>query len=333
MNVAVSRAPLLSADERLRLLKRHGSFALAYSVAFQPGLKHFGDERGFLSYCMVGRTAFVLADPLAPPDRHGDLIDAFVSKKGDVTFWQISYETAKLLHERRFSVNALGVESIVDLTSYDLSGPRRRSFRTAVNRMKRSGHRVVEGPLDAFDPLAVRAVSEGWRRTRTTRRHEMGFLVRPVVLDDEVGVRKFFLLDPNEKPVGFAFFDPIHEGGRLTGYLSATRRWLPDGDPLSAYALMHHAIGQFRREGLCELHLGLMPFHRIDDKGFDRDWLTRRAFRLLYENPILNRLIYPAKSLARHKESYGGQLRQTYCAQNTRPSLPRLLKLIRACRV
>ena len=332
MDLAVSSPPL-SESSRLDLLERHGSFALAYSVAFQPGLSHFGDSRGFLSYRMVGGTAFVLADPLADPADRGTLIDSFIAEKGDVTFWQVSREMAELLDSRGFAVNALGVESIVDLPAFGFGGPRRRSFRTAANRMARNGHKVVERPPEEFDAAEIAAISQSWRRTRTTGRHEMGFLVRPAVLRHEAGVRKFFLVDRDERPLGFAFFDPIHENGRLIGYLSATRRWPPGGDPLTAYALVGHALETFKREGLSEFHLGLIPFHRIKDDEFDRDWLTRRAFRLVYENPLLNRMIYPAKSLARHKESYDGRLRQTYCAQKPGFSLLRLLKLIRACRV
>ncbi len=323
----------ISGRQRQALLERHGRFALAYSVAHQPDLRHFGDADGFLSYCMVGSTAFVLADPLAPPARHGSLIDAFVAEKGDVTFWQVSRETAAVLAGRGFAINALGIESVVDLGLFNFSGPRRRSFRTAANRFRRTGHRVVERPLGEFDPAALRGISEGWRRTRTTRRHEMRFLVRPAVLSDEPGVRKFFIVDAQDQPVAFAFFDPVHEDGRLAGYLSATRRWLPDADPLSAYFLVHEAVERFREERVERLYLGLMPFHRIEDDEFERDWLTRRVFRLVYTNRLANWLIYPSQTLARHKESYDGTTRQTYCAQNTRPSLPRLLKLLRACRV
>ena len=221
----------------------------------------------------------------------------------------------------------------MDLDAFDFSGPRRRSFRTATRRLERTGHRVVEKSLADLDAARIRSISEGWRRTRTTRRHEMRFLVRPVVLADEPGVRKFFIVDCEGNPVAFAFFDPLYEDGRVTGYLSATRRWLPDGDPLSAYFMVRRAVERFREEGIGQLHLGLMPFHRIEDDEFTKDWLTRRVFRLIYTNRLANRLIYPSQTLARHKESYGGATRQTYCAQNTPPSLPRLLKLLRACRI
>lgn len=323
----------ITASARRALLEAHGDFALAYSVAFQPGLQYFGDEDGILSYRMVGRTAFVLADPLAPAERRAGLIDAFIAEKHDVTFWQVSHGMAELLSERGFFVNELGLESSIDLSNYDFSGPERRNFRTAANRFSRSGHRVAEIPMAKLDPVLMEAISEGWRHTRTTKRRELRFLVRPVVLSDEPGVRKFILLDAQDKPVAFAFFDPLYRDGRPVGYLSATRRWLPEADGLSAYFLVRSAIERFQAERVERLYFGLMPFHRIQDKEFTKDWLTRRAFRFIYTNPIAQRLVYPAPKLARHKESYGGQARQTYCALNTPPSLPRLLKLLRACRI
>jgi hypothetical protein len=42
---------------RIALLRQHGTSSQAYSATFQAGLEHFGDERGFLAYKRVGRTA------------------------------------------------------------------------------------------------------------------------------------------------------------------------------------------------------------------------------------------------------------------------------------
>jgi len=324
---------LLTDNQRHALLHRHGNFVLAYSVAHQPGLRYFGNEHGLIAYRMVGRTAYALADPLAPRAFWPELLDAFVAAKQDVTFWQVSRPMAELLSSKGFFVNALGIESLIDLKTYDFSGPSRRSFRTATNRFTRMGHRVAEVPLATLDPDRIDAISLGWRRTRTTKRRELSFLVRPIQLRDEPDVRKFFIFDPDNRPVAFAFFDPLYENGELIGYLSATRRWLPDTDPLAAYFLVRRAVETFQAEGVAKLYLGLMPFHKIEDREFQKDWLTRRAFRFIYTNSVAQKLVYPTQSLARHKESYGGEERETWCAMSTQPSLPRLLKLIRACRI
>ena len=320
-------------DIRYKLLEQHGGFALAYSVALQPELSHFGDERGFLSYCKVGNTAFVLADPIADRARHEELIDAFVAAHPDAVFCQASQKTAEILSRRSFWVNQFGCETIIDLDTYSFDGPKRRSFRTASNRFSAGGYQVRDMSSGDLDPADVRAISDRWRRTKVTKQRELHFLVRPVVFSDEPGVRKFFLLNRDGEPEGFAFFDPVFEKGRITGYLSTTRRSLPTTDPLASYVMVRTAIETFQREGVATLNLGLSPFHHIEDKVFQRNWLARRAFRFMYRNSLANRFVYPVQNLAKHKASYGGVESQTFYAFNTLPSMPRLLKLIRACRI
>ncbi|MBP0440779.1 DUF2156 domain-containing protein [Tianweitania sediminis] len=318
---------------RHALLQRHGSFPIAYSAAFQQDLLRFGDERGFLAYTVVGGTAFVLADPIAPPEHRADLIDAFLARHKDVSFWQISRATAALLNERGFFVNALGTETVVDLQRFTFAGPARRSFRTAVNRFASSGHVVREVVIDSTVSEQLQAISEGWRKSKATKNRELRFLVRPVVLADEPGVRKFVLFNAAGDAEGFAFFDPIFEDSKAVGYLSATRRWLPGTDPLAGYLLMRAAIETFQDEGVRDLHLGLSPFHKIEDKEFNKNWVTRRAFRFFYTNELTNRWFYPVRSLSQHKDIYGGEQRLVYVAFNRLPALLRLVKLLRACRI
>lgn len=323
----------IAIEDRQALMRQYGDFVLAYSVATQPGLSRFGDRDGFIAYRMVGGTALALADPLAPPELQDSLLDAFIAEKRDVCFWQASRRLAERLAKRGFFVNDMGRETILDLTSFDFSGPARRSYRTAFNRLASRGGSVREASVAEFDSAAVARVSAGWRGTRTTKRRELEFLVRPVTLADEPGVRKFFALDREGNPEGLAFFDPVHEGGRIIGYLSATRRWLPSADPLTAYALVRAAVEQFKAEGVPALYLGLSPFDIDADRDFTKNWLARRTFRFAFTNGVINKFIYPFQTLAAHKASFGGTARPTYYAFNTLPSLPRILKLVRACRV
>ncbi len=327
-----SPAPLPE-QVRRRLLERHGGFAIAYSAALQPDMNYFGNDDGFLSYKLVGGTAFALADPIAPFDQWEGLIDAFVSQMKDVGFWQASRRTAEILARRGFFVNEFGCVTTLDLRDFSFAGTKRRSFRTAKNRMTAKGLRVVERPVRDFAAADILAISDGWRKTKVNRRRELKFLVRPVVLADEPGVRKFFLVDAAGRPLAFAFFDPIYADGAIAGYLSTTRRWLPEADPLAAHALVGAAIAVFQQEGVPCLHLGLSPFHRIRDGDLGKNWLAKRVFRLLYTSRLANRFVYPVQTLARHKDSYGGKAEQTYYAFNTLPALPRLLKLVWALRI
>lgn len=317
--------------ERSDVASEFGNFALAYSVANQPGLSHFGNDQGFLSYRRVGKTACVLADPLAPENLWEGLIDSFLAVHRRANFWQVSDRMAKILSSRGFAVNEFGMESWLDLNSYNFSGPKRRSFRTAENRFESTGHRVVELPLEELDPERITEISLSWRKTKTNSHRELGFLIRPVQLIDEPGVRKFFLIDSTGAPVAFAFFDPIQAGGQVVGYLSTTRRWRTDVDPLASYFLVRRAIEAFQAEGRTSLHLGLMPLHGITYRAESSDWMMHKAYSIFHNSAWAQRTFYSSQSLSKHKESYGGETRPTYCASNGRFPLLAPLMLIRAC--
>jgi len=114
----------------------------------------------------------------------------------------------------------------------------------------------------------VAAVSERWRKTRTYKSREVCFLNRPIVLSDEVDVRKFFAFDRHGELVAFSFFDPVYQDGRVTSYVAAFKRRLPETDPLMCSAIMQFAIDTFQQEKIKALYFGLSPLADIEDKRF-----------------------------------------------------------------
>lgn len=318
---------------RTALLRQYGNFALAFSAVHQPGLCYFGDERGFLAYVMIGGSALVLTNPLAPHHTWDDLIEGLVSEKGDVSFWQVSRDVADRLAAHGFRVNEMGTESRLDLDTYTFTGPKKRNFRTAANRMTAQGLKTIEAHADEIDIEQLNTVSEQWRRTRTVKKHELTFLIRPVVLADEKDVRKFFTLGPDGGPVAFASFDPVYEAGNLTGYLMASKRRLPSSDPLVGYDLVRCAVETFRGEGLKWLLLGLAPGDKVKDKAFKSDWTTSQCLHFLRENPVFHRFIYPIRGLIKHKASFLGETERSYCATNRWPGFWRFYRMGRACKI
>jgi lysylphosphatidylglycerol synthetase-like protein (DUF2156 family) len=334
----LANQPIPSAAQRLGALREHGSFALAYSAAFQPGLDYFSldsfhGDKGFIAYKQVGRTAFALSDPLAPADHHETLIRRFVEAKGDVCFWQVSRTVAEMLARIDFAVNAMGTETRLDLNGYDFCGPRKRNFRTALKRAAGRGDTIAECQVASLDRAELRGVSERWRQTRGVKNREMTFLTRPAVLDDEVDVRKFFSFGPQGDLQAFAFFDPIYDSGRIVGYLSSARRRLPEADDLTCYALLHHAIRTFQNEGKSILSLGLSPLSGIADDEMTANRLLNLALCTVYNSRLFNRLVYPLQGFAAHKGAFGGAVSQTYCALKRGRTLAQLIKMPRACNV
>src|ERR1700730_4828899 len=148
-------------DIRRSLLRQHGNFALAYSVTFQPGLEHFGDDGGFLSYKTVGNTALVLSNPVAAPAKRKALIKRFLEEKGDVCFWQISWSVAEILAGLGCSINEMGTESHINLANYNFAGPApaKRNLRRAYNRMLDCGYTTRECPTASLNLQELEAVS------------------------------------------------------------------------------------------------------------------------------------------------------------------------------
>jgi lysylphosphatidylglycerol synthetase-like protein (DUF2156 family) len=329
-------ASSVPAAVRIALLRQHGTSSQAYSATFQAGLEHFGDERGFLAYKRVGRTALVLSDPLAPPENIPGLISRFLQEHPDAGFWHLSHPVAQFLATRGFCVNAMGPEVWIDLPTYTFSGDKKKQLREAFNRMVKRGFVTHEGTLAEVGVDKIKAVSDAWRQTRTNRNGEVGFLNRPLVLAEEPDVRRFFTFDRDGKLVAFSFFDPIYEGGKLVGYGSQHNRHLPEADHMVNFAIKRVVIETFQREGLKVLHLGISPFADVlqdDEFKSSRSWMTARYFDFTYNSWLINRFIYPMKGIAVHRRFFRGVQQQTYYAFNRRPSLPRVFKLLRACNI
>ena len=323
----------LAPEIRRHLLRQNGSFTLAYSATYQPGLEHFGDERGFLAFKRVGGTALVLSDPVAPAAERAGLIDRFRAQYRDVCFWQVSRAVAELLAARGFLINEMGTETRLDLAAYSFDGKEKRNLRMATNRMQKRGYVTRECALDEVDPAEVQALSDAWRRTRSIKRREVVFLNRPFSLENEVDVRRFFTFDRDGRLVALGFFDPVYEAGEVIGYSTSFKRRLPEADLKAGHAITRVAIEKFQREGKRHLFLGLSPLADIADADFRCNRLVSLWFRFAYRNRAFNRWIYNLQGHAEHKRDFRGVTEQTYYASDKVLAIPRLLRLLWACRI
>ena len=320
-------------EARLHAFRQHVNFALAYSATFQPGLNYFGSEQGFLAYKQVGRTAFVLSNPVTPADRCEELIRSFLDHRSDVCFWQASRSVATILEKLGFYVNEMGTETRIELDGYGFAGPGKRNFRSAMNRAACCSYTIAERPVSSLDRNELQTVSERWRRTRGVKNREMTFLTRPAVLDDEIDVRKFFTFDRSGSLQAFAFFDPICVAGKVVGYLCSAKRRLPEADALVGYAMLYQAIRTFQDEGKATLSLGLSPLCGVEDNELPGNRLMSLAFHTVYHSRLFNDFVYPLKGFARHKGAFCGSAEQTYCALKRGRALSQLVKMPRACNV
>lgn len=320
-----------SLPARISLLRQHGNSTLAYSATFQKGLRHFGDERGFIAFKQVGGTALALSDPIAPRGEWPRLIEGFCAAHKDACFCQISRPAAEVLAQRRFFVNEMGVDTRLDLASYTFDGKEKRNLRMATNRMEKRGYVTRECALSEVDLREVWNLSEAWRDTRTIKRREVVFLNRPFDLGDEPDVRRFFTFDASGKLVALGFFDPLYENGEVIGYSTSFKRRLPEADLKAGQAITRLAIEQFQREGRKYVFLGLSPMADIADRDFRCNPMVAAWFRFAYRNRLFNRYLYNLQGHAEHKREFRGEALQTYFASDKILALPRLFMLMVAC--
>lgn len=321
----------VSYDLRQKLLQQHGNFSLAYSTAVQPLLRHFGDSDGYIAYRQRWGVTFALGDPLTHPAAFGEILDQFNNRFRKTVFCQISRPTAELLADRGFYINEFGVDTRLMLNEFSLAGKEKEWLRYAWNWVQRRGYQIIVADFDSVCAKEVEQVSEAWRRSRTVKRKEVRFLNRPILLADENGVRKFYLIDPQGKIAAYVFLDPLYQDGQITGYVTAFKRRHPDATQYSEQAIMKAIIEKLKSEGVPELRLGLSPCAWIADQDFSSSWFNRKLFRSVFESRLVNRWSYNIAGHAHYKRRFRGIEEQTYFASRSKYSLLELSALVGLC--
>ena len=246
-----------------RDLLRHGHGALAYSRVADPEVLAFESPYGTVLYGKVdtpfGERTLVAGDPLAAPGALPHAIRAFLRRHRGASFFQITRPTADALRRFGYRATHLGLEMRVPLRIWSASGRDQQNLRTALNRARREGLEIIEGRCEDFGAHALMRLSAAWKKTKTLQSRDLAFFARPAVYADEPAVRKFFAVRGGEARA-FVAFDPLFRDGRAFGYAANILRQDPREAPGLCDAVILYAAQQFKREGLEQLNLGMLPF-------------------------------------------------------------------------
>jgi len=151
------------------------------------------------------------------------------------------------------------------------------------------------------------------------------------VLEDETDVRKFFLIDPNGKPIAFVFLDPIYRDGKVIGYATSFKRRHPDTPQYGEQAIMKHIIEKLKTESVQQIKLGLSPLASMEATEFPASMTTGWLFGRTFESRIVNQYFYHLKGHADYKRRFHGDEEPCYLAMPTRFSPRRLATLLALC--
>jgi phosphatidylglycerol lysyltransferase len=336
----------VAAPVRNQLLHQYGHFSLAYSAAVQPLLNHFGDADGCIAYRQRYGITLALGDALVDDASRDELLLGFVKHFRNTVFCQISRSTAEVLSANGFYVNEMGVDTSLDLADYSLAGKQKEWLRYAYNWITRRDYQIIESDFDQVDVNRVEAISEAWRKTRTVKQKEVRFLNRPIVLEQEPGVRRFFLVDADQNLQAYVFLDPLYQDGKIVGYVTSFKRRHPDAPQYAEHAIMKYAIEKLKAEGVGRLNLGLSPCAWIDEGNvkdgdvesseinhpqFEKSWFTQFMFSKTYNSKILNRRVYNLVGHANYKRRFRGREEKVYFASRSKFGFRQFASLISLC--
>lgn len=303
-----------SIDDRLELCRRHGGGSLAYSTASQQDLLYYGDEDGYIAFAHKMGFLFALGDPVVPAEMRAAYLGRFIQAAGDVCFVQIGPETAFELAKLGFRINRMGVETHIPLTETMFAGTRNQSIRYSERWLLQRGYRITECHGDKATADTAAEISAEWRAGRIVSRREMRFLNRPFLAEPGVDMRRFLLIDPEERIVALLDLDPIYEGGAIIGYSTAFKRKRSGTTPHAEIALTKFAADRFRGEGKGFLSLGLSPLAEISESGFAESSIWRYLFRRAFHSKRVNERIFNLQGQAAFKRRFHGQESPRYIA-------------------
>lgn len=317
--VDVDIAPTeFSFEERMQYLHKYGSHCMSFS-ALQPEMRFFDmPGKGFIAYRSLWGASIALADPVCAEKDRKTVIAEFMRVHPNNGFVQITEPLAELIHnEFGYYATQFGIETVVDLKEWNLKGKKKQILRTSLNKAREQGVTIRE----CYQETRHHQLSKEWMSTRKIKNREIGFLIRPMVIDYEKETRKFFAYQGDEL-IGFIFFDPVYKDGKIISYVPNISRFSHSFRQGIFYAIMIHAMEKFQSEGLQELNLGLSILVLDDQNRSHEPWLLKNIERLIYK---YGNFIYNFKGINFTKSRFQGKENNFYCAHKW--SLP-VIKLI-----
>ena len=243
------------------------------------------DADAIIVYGLAGRTAVVLGDPIGCPEAERDVFSAFLARCRKLDRWPVVYQASAasraLLTNAGFRMFKVGEEAVVDLSAFDLTGPRRANLRHTITRCRKDGvtfrwfaHGIPADDAALVDDLAT--IDATWRKGAGP---QMGFTIshfdRAALSWQPVSIA----LDSSGRALGYTTFRRTGVDG---GWVLDLMRRAPDGSPGVVEACIAEAAVAFRAEGAGTLSLGLAPLAGLDHTaGTWEERLLANAGRLV----------------------------------------------------
>jgi lysyl-tRNA synthetase class 2 len=296
---------------------RHGRDSLARFVLRPDKSFHFA-WGGMVAYRVIGRTAVVSGDPIAPAGMEGRVLSSFVDlarhRQWKIVVWGAS--EAQLAHYRALGLRwkCAGEEAFVTPAHFTLEGRHVRKLRQSVQRVRRRGW-VVEvfrgDELDFTRRLEIDGFERSWRAEQARL---LGFAMGFGGFDPDVEDEDLYLLGRSPETELRAVMRFVGHCGRLS--LDTMHRVGETPNGLNE-ALVCTALEWARAHGVPEVSLNYAGLGHLVRREHDgrAATLTRAGLDLLSRRFQMERLV-------RFNEKFLPEWRPRFIVYQSRRGLP-----------
>jgi lysyl-tRNA synthetase, class II len=278
------------------------------------------DAGGVLAYRVIGGTAIISADPVAPAGAAGDVVSAFQDQARrhgwDIVLWGAAQ--AHLEEYRALGLRAMcvGEEAFVDPRAFTLEGRAVRKLRQSVHRVTRRGWSISVHDGREIDVLLESEIEVVSARWRVEHPHVHGFAMGMGSFTSELRPDDLYVLARSP-----------------AGELGAVMRFATCGDTLSLdtmqrvgetpnglnEALVARALAEARERGVGEVSLNYAGLAHLIRREPSRNPVARTLARLA-RGPLHRR--FQMDRLVRFNEKFSPQWRPRYLVYESRAALP-----------
>lgn len=190
----------------------------------------------------------------------------------------------------------MGVETILDINSFDYKGKKKAKVRRWVNAAKNLDLKVSEEDFNQnYDDL--KKISDEWLKSKGN--NELNILLRPFPKEN-TEYSRVFLSKKDDKTNGFVIFDPMFENSQLIGYYANLCRFNNNSTSGAFDLIISNAIDKFKSENLKYLSLGLSPLAEVIPTNND-NYFVRKIAKLSFD---YGESMYAFKGIDFHKKVY-----------------------------
>ena len=265
------------------IIEAHGRSALARLALLPDKSFFFSDGGSVVAYAVKGRMAVALGDPIGPdidsPTAATGFRDFCARNDWQASFYQASPDYLDHYRAAGYSTLCVGIEAIVNLATFSLSGHDKKAERSAFNRLTKAGYKAVIHTPPQSDALLreLHDVSDAWLTMvhGTEKRFSLGWF------DDDY-IRHGPLIAVHDREGSITAFANIVPEYRRNEISIDLMRRRPDIEPGTMDFLFISLLQWAREQGYDTFNLGVSPLAGVGEHPDDPT--VDKAVHWVYEH-------------------------------------------------